>query len=52
MDRTVHNSRAFLIALVQRLIDQYLQSWYAELADSSKLCFIKTTNYIMNMRHI
>ena len=36
-----YNSRAFLSALVQRLKDQYLQSWYAELADSSKLCLYK-----------
>ena len=33
-----NNSRAFLSAVVQRLKDQYLQSWYAELADSSQLC--------------
>ena len=37
----MHNSRAFLSALVQMLIDQYLQSGYAELADSSKLCLYK-----------
>ena len=37
----MYNSRAFLSALVQRLKDQYLQSWYAELADSSKLCLYK-----------
>ena len=37
IEQYVHNSRAFLSALVQRLKDQYLQSWYAELADSSKL---------------
>ena len=34
-------SHAFLSALVQRVKDQYLQSWYAELADSSKLCLYK-----------
>ena len=34
-------SHAFLSALVQRLKDQYLQSWHAELADSSKLCLHK-----------
>ena len=37
----MHNSRAFLSALVQGLKDQYLQSWYAELADSSKFCLYK-----------
>ena len=36
IEQCVHNSRAFLSALVQTLKDQYLQSWYAELADSSK----------------
>ena len=41
IEQCVHNSRAFLSALVQRLKDQYLQSWYAELADSSKLCLYK-----------
>ena len=41
IEQCVHNSRAFLSALVQKLKDQYLQSWYAELADSSKLCLYK-----------
>ena len=39
--KCVYNYRAFLSALVQRLKDQYFQSWYAELADSSKLCLYK-----------
>ena len=54
MDRKyMHNSHAFLSALMQRLKDQYLQSWYNELSDSSKLyLYIKTTNYIMKLRHI
>ena len=37
----MHNPRAFLSSLVQRLKGHYLQSWYAELADSSKLCLYK-----------
>ena len=41
IEQCVHNSRAFLSALVQMLKDQCLQSWYAELADSSKLCLYK-----------
>ena len=41
IEQGVHNFRAFLFVLVQRLKDQYLQSWYAELADSSKLCLYK-----------
>ena len=41
IEQYVQNSRAFLSALVQRLKDLYLQSWYAELADSSKLCLYK-----------
>ena len=41
IEHYVHNSRTFLSALVQRLKDQYHQSWYAELADSSKLCLYK-----------
>ena len=38
IEKCMHKSRAFLSALVQMLKDQYLQSCYAELADSSKLC--------------
>ena len=41
IEQCVHNFHAFLSALVQRVKDQYLQSWYAELADSSKLCLYK-----------
>ena len=49
IEQCVHNSRAFLSALVQRLKDQYLQSWYAELADSSKLCLYK--DYTLYYEH-
>ena len=42
IEQCVHTPRAFLSALVQRLKDQHLQSWYAELADSSKLCLYST----------
>ena len=45
IEQCVRNSRAFLSALVQRLKDQYLQFWYAELADSSKLCLYKDYKY-------
>ena len=51
----MHNSHAFLSALVERLKDQYLQSLYDELANLSKpfFLYIKAANYIMNMsRHI
>ena len=42
IEQCVHNARALLSALVQRLKDQYhLQSWYTELANSSKLCLYK-----------
>ena len=42
MDRTVcAYFRSFLSAIMQRLKDQHLQSWYAEPADSSKLCLYK-----------
>ena len=45
----VHNSRAFLSAFVNRLKDHYLQSWYAELADSSKRCLYK--DYTLYYEH-
>ena len=41
IEQYVYNSRAFLSALVQRLKGQYLQSWYTELANSSKLYLYK-----------
>ena len=41
IEQCVYNSRAFLSALVQRLKDQNLQSWYAELPDSLTLCLYK-----------
>ena len=45
----MNNSCAFLSALVQRLKVQYLKSWYAELADSSKLCLYK--DYTLYYEH-
>ena len=41
IEQCVHDSHAFLSALVQRLKNQYRQSRYAELADSSKPCLCK-----------
>ena len=41
IEQCMHNSRALFCALVQSLKNQYPQSWYAEVADSSKLCSYK-----------
>ena len=47
IEQCVHNFRALLSTFVQRLKDQYLQSWYAELADSSKLCLYKDYKFVV-----
>ncbi|MEW8548219.1 MAG: reverse transcriptase family protein [Candidatus Thiodiazotropha sp.] len=49
INQHVLNPRLFILAFVQRLRDQYLQAWYNELANSSKLCLYKS--YKLSYEH-